>query len=102
MNLILLSIKLNVIASINDISPITTNCNFSYLHVSLINESNDRFGKLDNDYWIGMFNVECLVKSSILNATLCIDVVNKALVFVKSKDMSLLYNRNNPLIMNSI
>jgi hypothetical protein len=43
-----------------------------------------------------MFNVECIGKPSILKATLTIDVIIKALVFVKSKDMSLLYNYNNP------
>jgi hypothetical protein len=43
-----------------------------------------------------MFNVECIVKSSILKAILPIDVINKTLVFVKSKDMFLLYNHNNP------
>jgi len=43
-----------------------------------------------------MFNVECIVKPSILKATLPIDAISKALVFVKSKDMSLLYNYNNP------
>ncbi len=43
-----------------------------------------------------MFNVECIVKPSILKATLHIDAISKALVFVKSKDISLLYNCNNP------
>jgi hypothetical protein len=39
-----------------------------------------------------MFNVECIVKPSILKATLLDDVTSNTLVFVKSKDMSLLYN----------
>jgi hypothetical protein len=43
-----------------------------------------------------MFNVECVVKPSILKATLHVDAINKALVFVKSEDMSLLYDYNNP------
>jgi len=43
-----------------------------------------------------MFNVECIVKSLILKVILPVDAINKALVFVKLKDMSLLYNRNNP------
>jgi hypothetical protein len=43
-----------------------------------------------------MFNVECIVKSSKLKAILLVDAISKALVFVKSKDMSLLYNCNNP------
>jgi hypothetical protein len=43
-----------------------------------------------------MFNVECIVKLSILKTILPIDAISKALVFVKSKDMFLLYNRNNP------
>jgi len=43
-----------------------------------------------------MFNVECIIKSSILKSTLPIDVVSKALGFVKLENMSLLYNHNNP------
>ncbi len=46
--------------------------------------------------WTCMFNVECIVKPSILNATLPIYAISKALIFVKSKDMFLLYNCNNP------
>jgi hypothetical protein len=42
-----------------------------------------------------MFNVECIVKSSILKVTLLIDAISEIVVFVKSKDMSLLYNHNN-------
>ncbi len=71
-----------------------------YRHVSLFNESNDKFCKLDKDCWICMFNVECIVKPSILKAILLVDAISKALVFVKSKDMSILYNCNNPWIMN--
>jgi hypothetical protein len=47
-----------------------------------------------------MFNVECIIKPSILKTTLLIDAISKALVFVKSKDMFLLYNCNNPWIMS--
>jgi hypothetical protein len=43
-----------------------------------------------------MFNAECIVKPSKLKTILPIDAISKALVFVKSKDMSLLYNHNNP------
>ncbi len=43
-----------------------------------------------------MFSVQCIVKLLILKVVLLIDVISKALVFVKSKDMSLLYNHNNP------
>jgi hypothetical protein len=42
-----------------------------------------------------MFNAECIIKLSILKRALFIDAINKALVFVKSEYMSLLYNRNN-------
>jgi hypothetical protein len=42
-----------------------------------------------------MFNVECIVKPSILEATLLVDAISKTLAFVKAKDMSLLYNCNN-------
>jgi hypothetical protein len=47
-----------------------------------------------------MFNVECIIKPSILKATLLIDAINKPLVFVKSEDMSLWYNHNNICIMS--
>jgi hypothetical protein len=47
-----------------------------------------------------MFSVQCIVKLLILKVVLLIDVISKALVFVKSKDMSLLYNHNNPWIMS--
>jgi hypothetical protein len=53
---------------------ITTNCNYSYRHVNLFNESNDKFGKLNKDCWTSMFDVECIVKSSILKIILFIDV----------------------------
>jgi hypothetical protein len=43
-----------------------------------------------------MLNVECIVKPSILKVTLPVDAINKTLVFVKSEDMFLLYNCNNP------
>ncbi len=43
------SITLNILALIIDISSITTN-NCSYQHVSLFNESNNKFGKLNKDY----------------------------------------------------
>ncbi len=76
------------------------NCNCPYQHVSLFNEFDDKFGKLDKDCWIGMFNVECIVKLSILKAILPIDAISKALVFVKLEYMSLLYNHNNSWIMS--
>jgi hypothetical protein len=41
-----------------------------------------------------MFNVKCIFKQSILKVTIVIDAISKALVFVKLKDMSLLYNLN--------
>jgi hypothetical protein len=43
-----------------------------------------------------MFNAKCIVKPSILKAIIPIDAMSKALIFVKSKDMFLLYNYNNP------
>jgi hypothetical protein len=43
-----------------------------------------------------MFNVKCVVKSSILKTILSIDTISKALDFVKSKDIYVLYNHNNP------
>jgi hypothetical protein len=95
-DLSLLFITLNILTLTNDISSITTSCNFSYQHVSLFNEFDDKFGKLNNDCWTGMFNVEITVKLSILKVVLLIDAISKALVFVKLEDMPLLYNRNNP------
>jgi hypothetical protein len=59
MDFSLLSITLNIQAPTNDISFITTSCNCSYQHVNLFTEFNDKFGKLDKDCWIGMFNVDC-------------------------------------------
>jgi hypothetical protein len=73
-------------------SSITTSCNCSYQHVSLFNEFDDKFGKLKKDCWIGMFNDECIVKPSMLKEILLVDAISKALVFVKSEDMFLLYN----------
>jgi hypothetical protein len=35
-----------------------------------------------------------------LKIVLPIDAISKALIFVKSKNISLLYNHNNPRIMN--
>ncbi len=69
------------------ISFITISYNYSYWHVSLFNEFNDKFGKLDKDSWIGMFNVECIIKPSILKVVLFVDTISKTLVFVKLKDM---------------
>ncbi len=56
----------------------------------------DKFSKLDDDCWICMFNVECIVQPSISNATLLVNTMNKALVFVKFEYMFLLYDCNNP------
>jgi hypothetical protein len=85
MDLSLLSITLNILALASDISSKTTSCNCSYQHVSLFNESDDKFGKLDKDYWTCMVNVEYIVKLSILKGALPIDLISKTLVFVKSK-----------------
>ncbi len=72
-----------------------TNC--SYEFVNLFNEYNDKFGKLDKDCWIGMFNVEYIdFKSTIFKVDIPMDVIGITLVFIKFKYMSLLYNRNNP------
>jgi len=86
----LLSITFNILASTNDISSITTSCNYSHWYVSLFNEFVDKFGKLNKDCWTCMFNAKCIVKPLILKITLLIDVISKALIFVKAKDMSLL------------
>jgi hypothetical protein len=95
MDFSLLSITLNILTPISHISFITTNCIFSYQHVSLFNEFDDKFGKLNKDCWIGMFNVECIGIPSILKTILLVDAISKALVFVKSKYMYLLYDHNN-------
>jgi hypothetical protein len=100
MDLNLLFITLNILAPISNISSITTNYNCLYWNVSLFNEFNDKFDKLNRDCWTSMFNVECIVKPSILKATSHIGAISKALVFVKSKDMSLLYNCSNSWIMS--
>jgi hypothetical protein len=58
MDINLLFITLNILTPTNDISSIIS-CNCSYRH-------NDKFGKLDKDCWTSMFNVEYIVKLSIL------------------------------------
>jgi hypothetical protein len=60
----LLFITLYILATTNVISFMTTSCNCSYQRVSLFIEFDDKFDKLDNDYWTSAFNVECIVKSS--------------------------------------
>ncbi len=45
----LLLIAINILAPTNDISSNTTSCNRSYQHVNILNELNDKFGKLNND-----------------------------------------------------
>jgi hypothetical protein len=65
------------------------------VHINIFNEYDDKFDKLDKDCSISMFNVECIIKLLILKVTLLIDTISKALVFVKSKYIYLLYNRNN-------
>jgi hypothetical protein len=77
MDFSLLFITLNILAPTTNISSITTSCNYSYRHVNLFNESDDKFGKLDKDCWTCMFNVKCIVKPSILKVTLPIDAINK-------------------------
>ncbi len=59
-------------------------------------ESLNKFARLNKDWWIGMFNAKCIFKPSILTTTVPIDAISKALVFVKLKYMSLLYNLINP------
>jgi hypothetical protein len=49
MDLNLLFIIINILTLTSDISSITTSCNCSYQHVSLFNESNDKFGELNKD-----------------------------------------------------
>jgi hypothetical protein len=92
MDLNLLFITFNILTLISDILFITTSCNCSYQHVNLFNEFVDKF---DNDCWACMFNVECIVKPSILKVALHIDTIRRTLVFIKSKDMFLLYNHKN-------
>ncbi len=46
----------------------------------MLNVFDDKFGKLNNDY--GMLNDKCMVKLSIFNATLHVDIMSKTLVFV--------------------
>jgi len=38
--------------------------------IIIFNESNDKFGKLNKNCWIGMFIAECVVKPSILKVIL--------------------------------
>jgi hypothetical protein len=75
MDLNLLFITLNIVVLTSDISSITTTYNYSYLHVNLFNEFDDKFGKLNKDCWTCMFNVECNIKSSILKVALFVDAL---------------------------
>jgi hypothetical protein len=43
-----------------------------------------------------MFNVECVVKPSILNVILLVDAMRRILVLIKFEYMYLLYSHNNP------
>jgi len=94
------SITLNILAPTRDISSITTSYNCSYQHVSLFKESDDKFYRFADVYWTSMFNGECIVWPWILNATLSIDAINNALIFVKVDDRSLLYSHNKPWIIS--
>ncbi len=76
MDLNLLFIWLNILAPTSDISSITTSCNCTYQHVSLFNEFDDKFGRLNKDCWTSVFNVECIVKRSILKTSLHIDAIS--------------------------
>ncbi len=55
----------------------------------------DKFGKSDNDCWISMSNVKCIIKLSILNVALPMDAMMRAFVFIKYEYMPVLYNCNN-------
>jgi hypothetical protein len=54
MNLNILFITLSILAPTSDISSTTTICNCWYQHINLSNESNNKFGKLNNDYWTSL------------------------------------------------
>jgi hypothetical protein len=100
MNLNLLFITLGILTPTSDTSFTTTSCNCSYWHVSIFNESNDKFGKLNKDCWTSMFYVESIIKPSILKATLLMNAINRAFVFVKFLNILLLYNHNNHFIID--
>ncbi len=100
MDISLLFITLNILVPTSDILSIIRSFNCSYQHINLFSESNDKFGKTYKDYWTCMFNVQSIFKLSILKTTLLVDAISKTLVFVKSKNISLLHNCNNPSIMS--
>jgi len=95
-----LSIALNILARIRNISFKLQLVNYSYWHVSLFKEFNDKIDKFVNVCWIGMFNVECIVWPSILNVILLVDAISNVLIFVKFNDRSLLYSHIKPWIIN--
>lgn len=96
----LLLIALNILEPTNDISSNPTSCNCSCQHVNLFNELNDKFGKLNNDCWTCIFNIECIIIPSILNTNLLVNTMNIVLIFVKFKYMCLFYNHNNVWIIS--
>jgi len=53
------------LAPTNDISFIITSCNCSYQHVSLFNEFDGNFDKLNNDCWTCTSNPKFFVRQSI-------------------------------------
>ncbi len=53
------------------------------------------FEKLNMDFCIGMFNIKFIVKPLILKVISHVDTISKTLVFVKDKNISLVYDRNN-------
>ncbi len=100
MNINLLFITLNILAPISDISSIITSWNCLYWHVSQFNECDDTFKKLNKNFWIGMFNIKFIVKPSILKVISHVDTISKALVFVRNRDISLVYDRSNSWIIS--
>ncbi len=54
MNLNILFITLNILAPTSDISSTTTIYNCWYQHINLSNEFDNKFGKLNNDYWTSL------------------------------------------------
>jgi hypothetical protein len=77
MDINILFIILNILAPTSDISSIIS-CNGSYWH-------DNKFGKLNKDYWRCMFNIECIVKLSILKVVLPIDAISKAFFLLSQK-----------------
>jgi hypothetical protein len=71
MNLKQKIMAMNIWAPIDTISSMMTSYNYSCLQISQLKQSYDKLDKFDNDWLMGILNVECIVTPSILKVDVC-------------------------------